>query len=402
MPVLENYQQFQGYHWETGSVRNYFDYLGVKAPHTGKPYTEALFMGVNGGIVLGYFSFAYEGYDPQCRILTRNTFNHMDTYLSRLGVTQHIRQTAKPEKATRYLIEALEDGSPAIVWADSYSLPYAVSLPYADGMWMMMPILVYGYDQNLDQVWIADRAQVPLNITTSELSAARGRIKKEKHRLVTYEPPDPDKLPGAVTKGIWDCIKLFTDAPPKGSRNNFGLQAYRWWIKSLTNPNERKSWAKEFPPGPKMYAALKGVYTDVNLFGNIGSAERNIYASFLQEAAVILGKPALNSVAELFQTSADAWDQLSQIVLSDDIPLLGKTRQCLVEQQRLFLVYGMEKIEKIRTIQEELKVLRQEAELKFSLELKEAAAFRENIAGQLQKILGIETEAVSALQEALA
>ena len=42
MPVLPNYHQFDGRHWETGSVYNYYDYWGVNAPHTGKPYSEAL------------------------------------------------------------------------------------------------------------------------------------------------------------------------------------------------------------------------------------------------------------------------------------------------------------------------------------------------------------------------
>ena len=68
MPILENYQQFNGRHWETGTVCNFLAYTGVKAPHTGRPYSEALLMGVSGGAVMGYFSFAYEGYDPHARI----------------------------------------------------------------------------------------------------------------------------------------------------------------------------------------------------------------------------------------------------------------------------------------------------------------------------------------------
>jgi hypothetical protein len=51
-----------GRHWETGSVCNYFAYRGVKAPHTGQPYSEALLLGVSGGSSWGIF-FAYKGYD---------------------------------------------------------------------------------------------------------------------------------------------------------------------------------------------------------------------------------------------------------------------------------------------------------------------------------------------------
>jgi len=50
-------------------VCDYYAYRGMKAPHTGQPYTEAMLMGISGGIVMGYYSFAYEGSDPQARIL---------------------------------------------------------------------------------------------------------------------------------------------------------------------------------------------------------------------------------------------------------------------------------------------------------------------------------------------
>src|SRR5258708_3019480 len=104
MPKLENYHQFTGLHWETGCYQNHLAYLGVKAPHTAEPYSEALFLGVSGGITLGHFYFAYTGYDPQVRVLTRNTFHSVTTLLSRLGVVQHIAQTTQPAKALTNLL----------------------------------------------------------------------------------------------------------------------------------------------------------------------------------------------------------------------------------------------------------------------------------------------------------
>ena len=71
----ENFTVFDGRNWETSSFVNFMASRGFKAPHSGMPYSEALLMGVSGGAVMGYFSFAYEGYDPMCRILTRNTFD---------------------------------------------------------------------------------------------------------------------------------------------------------------------------------------------------------------------------------------------------------------------------------------------------------------------------------------
>ena len=225
MPVLNDYDQFDGLHWETGSVRNFYAYRGVTAPHTGQPYSEALLMGISGGAVMAYFSFAYEGYDPHVAILTRNTFDPMNRMLERLGVVQTILHTGKPDKAVANLIDTLESSTPAIVWADMFSLPYN-ALPYDKSMWGMAPIIVYGYDESADTVWIADRSSVALTMTTAELAAARARIKKDKFRILTLDPPNPDKLTSAIQKGIWDCIKLFTEAPPKTNRAQNGDASY--------------------------------------------------------------------------------------------------------------------------------------------------------------------------------
>ena len=53
MTKLEGYKQFDGLHWETGSVRNFMDYRGYTAPHTGQPFSEAMLMGISGGAVIG-------------------------------------------------------------------------------------------------------------------------------------------------------------------------------------------------------------------------------------------------------------------------------------------------------------------------------------------------------------
>ena len=105
MPILANYHHFAGRHWETGSVHNFYAYRGVKAPHTGQPYSEALFMGISGGAVMGYFTFAYTGFDPHIALLARNTFDPLNTMLARLGMVQEVIQTGKPEKAVRNLVD---------------------------------------------------------------------------------------------------------------------------------------------------------------------------------------------------------------------------------------------------------------------------------------------------------
>src|ERR671923_2586022 len=96
--VMKAKTQLDGRHWETGSIHNALALQGVKAPHTGKPYSEALLLGISGGIVFGYFVFEYKGYLPHVALLTRNTFSPFETILERLAIPHEVRQTTNPEQ----------------------------------------------------------------------------------------------------------------------------------------------------------------------------------------------------------------------------------------------------------------------------------------------------------------
>jgi hypothetical protein len=397
MPILSNYHHFAGRHWETGTLHNYYAYRGVSAPHTGQPYSEAFFLGISGGIMIGYFTFAYEGHDPHVALLTRNTFDPLNTMLARLGVVQEVMQTSKPEKGLRNLVETLTDGLPAIVWADLWSLPYNV-LPAEEGMWLMYPILVYGYDAAADQVWIADRANVPLTVTTGELAAARGRVKQDKYRILSLDLPDPEKLSAAVTAGIWDCINLYTEKPPKGSVNNFGLQAFQHWADLLTKPKQRMSWEKEFPAGVKLYAGLTSTFSRLGTVGINGEADRPLYATFLEEAAIILNKPALAEVAQQFRQSGAAWRELGATLLPDTVAPLHETRVLLERKEQLFIEAGAASRQERKQIFERLQAIRTAMITDFPLTAAEVVALREQISAQVLQIRALEQAAVTQLR----
>lgn len=401
MTRLSGYREFEGRSFETGPVRNTLAYQGVKAPHTGEPYSEALLMGISGGVVMGYFTFAYEGYDPMCRILTRNTFDPFDTMLSRLGVVQDVRQTTNPDKALAYLEDGLASGVPALVWADAYSLPYN-SLPYDEGMWRMEAVLVYGLDVEEDEVWIADRSQVPLTVTVAQLQAGRARVKKDKFRIVSLSPPNPDKLVSAVQAGIWDCINLFTEKPPKGSANSFGLKAYDFWVRQLTRPKARLSWAKVFPPGVAMYAGLTGAYDSVNFFNGYERAERVLYAEFLDEAAEILQRPALSDVADRFRGAGKAWADLSEHLLPDSVTPFSEAKAWMGKRHNLFHEHGQAAQKEIKAAADRLKGIRASMKDDFPLDAAEAARFLEAVAEEAQAVRDLEDGAVSALRDAMA
>src|SRR5215207_6636108 len=167
--AMKTKTQFNGRHWETGSIHNALAMQGIKAPHTGEPYSEALLLGVSGGIAFGYFTFEYKGYLPHVAFLTRNTFNPFSTILERLGIAQDVQQTSKAEIGERNLRATLDSGMYPVLWTDQFSLPYNL-LPADKPMWGMMLILAVETDGKT--VALADRSSQPLHISMDELTHA--------------------------------------------------------------------------------------------------------------------------------------------------------------------------------------------------------------------------------------
>jgi hypothetical protein len=339
-------------------------------------------------------------------LLSRNTFEPLDTLLERLRIPQNNYQTANPRTAGENLIDVLENGRPAIVFADHYSLSYN-AMPNHEQMWGYMPLIVFGLEGGCAQ--IADRARVPLEVTTAELAKARGRVKKHKHRLLALDPPNLERLPAAVTQGIWQTISLFYEAPPRGSRDNFGLAAYEKWAEMLENSRNKKSWVRFLPPGPRMYAALAGYPGQPSAFswaastwGTGHTVDRQMYSNFLEEAAVILNKPALAELSADFRMSSAAWGRLAEALLPDEFPLLAETRKLQLRKHEIFIETGQAALEEIRSINQSLSELRRRAETEFPLDESSAARFRENLRGHVVAVMDIEQQAIQNLREIMA
>jgi hypothetical protein len=401
---MKSKHQFNGRHWETGSIHNALAMQGIKAPHTGEPYSEALLLGISGGIAFGYFTFEYKGYLPHVALLTRNTFNPFSTILERLSIAQDVRQTNKYDSAEKNLRDTLESGLYPIVWADQFSLPYNC-LPTNEPMWGMMPILAV--EVNDKTVTVVDRSSQPLHISMIDLTKARGRVKEDKYRLMTLDAPQPVKLASAVHKGICQAISLFTEEPPRGARDNFGFAAYQKLAEMLVNTRNKQSWERFFPPGIRMYHALAGspvqpgAYQWVNTWGSADGADRSLYADFLLEAAQILKRPALKEAAEKFRESYQLWLAFAEALLPDDIPLLGESRQLINKKHDLFINQGEAALPEIKQINSRLNELLAQSEKDFPLTNAQAAELRANLRDFLLKISTTEREAVDLLQGAI-
>jgi hypothetical protein len=401
MPALENFAYTARTSPATSSLGSALAHAGVIAPHTGEPYTDAMLMGISGGAAFGYFTFAYSGHDPQANILTRNSFHSYgwDAICERLGLVQDVMHSTSPDAARKKLVEVLEQGAVPIVWADVFTLGYEVS-ELGEGMWAMQPLVVTAYAPD-GEAEIADRAGAPIRVAAETLDAARAKVKKEKHRLVTVDLPEPPELAAAVRDAVGFCRELFTEKPPQGSAKNFGLRGMERWIERLTKPGAKESWAKLFPSGRALFAGLTTAFRYALLFWKDGSltGDRALFADFLDEATTLDGVPDLIDSAARFRRSGALWRELDDRLLPTDIAPLARARELLVARHELFRESGNAKLERLYEIDAEFTELKERAD--HDLANADPGDLFEKVAEQLGAIRELEGETVAALREAL-
>lgn len=393
MPLLSDYHHFDGRDWERGTIHNVMAYQQT-------PVSEAMLLGVSGGAVFGYFTFAYEGHEPHAALLINNTFTPFDTILKRLRIPADEKTTGRAPRAIEHITEALQKGKPAIVWADVYGMPYNL-LGKNDAEWAMMPVVVYGYDEAANQVWIADRSGAALMITPAELAEARGRTAKSKNRMMTLGKPDERALKAAVEAGITDTITFMREGAPKGAKENWGLAGLQKWAELLTDTKNERSWTRLFPRGG---ALLNGLLTalysiEIRAAENAG---RTQFAAFLDEAATLLEKPALTAAAEAYRAAAPTWRALAESLLPDSVPVLQEVKMLERAARTAFLADGMARIDERRTIKARLDEIRTEVRAEFPLDEANTAALLESIRAAVLAVYEAEKAAVDALAAAKA
>ena len=423
MAKLRNYTQFAGRSPVSASISNALGYQGTIAPHSGKPFSEALLAGIAGGVCFGYFTFHYENHYPQINILTRNSFHNYgwDAIIERLGIHQDVVHSSHPQLAEEKLIAALAEGKVPIVFADVFTLGYEHS-ELGKGMWAMQPMVVIEYHPERNRVLVADRSVCAHSIPADVLQKARGRVKKTRYRMVLLSPPDNERLPAAVLAGMRETIALFTEKPPKGSASNFGFKAYDAIIRDLGSPAGKTSWVKKLLGGAKNLSSAGGIdpatasrsvaggglsaglmtaYKYSQLFWkNAGEGgDRLLYSNFLDEAASILDNRSILKASALFREAASLWNALGDVLLPAEVPHLHHIRSLLLERNHLFVSRGSANIAKLESLDQALETAIRGSSLPTEEEIK---ALFSALAAQFREISQIEKQAVSALTQSLA
>jgi hypothetical protein len=151
-----------------------------------------------------------------------------------------------------------------------------------------------------------------------------------------------------------------------------------------------------------LYAGLTSTFHCIETWGTGGCAARGQYAQFLDEAALILQKLALNEVANQFRISGEAWRAFANALLPDNVPLLAEARTLTLKRHDLFATQGAAALDEMQAINRRLEAIKAEVKKEFPLDEKETADLLERLRAHVLKLHDLELPAVTALEAAIA
>jgi hypothetical protein len=382
----------------TTALRILLANAGVRAPHTGEPFSEAMLFGIAGGIGAGMFSFLYEKEDfASFYVAGRHLFQDDTDYLKEacqlLGVKPVIQESAGARAAEKQLRAALANKPPCIAWVDLAHLPHR-AMPVAASGGGYHVITVYALNEEEGTALIGDLTDQPISIPLADLAASRARIKKQKHRLLSFPPAaSPKELAPLVLAGLRKCHDSLRGKSGKWKQKNFQLEAFRVWAVRMHGSNDKERWDRVFTPGGRLWNGLTAINQYIDHYGTGGGLCRPIFADFLAEAAEALGEPRYGALAERYAEIGRGWSALADAALPDHVPVLRQAKELLARKAEI--THGGGQPEEIRSIWKQLGDLGDQVRKEFPLSESECADLR---AGLQKRIMALYEAEETALQ----
>ena len=235
-----------GVHGETAAFANVLANLGVE--HEGAPLSEAMILGVGGGLGAGYILWEFDAWGYRALTLGfRREWQYPARWAAgtaeRLGLHAELHETGGAKAAAAALDAQLDRGLPAIAWIDPYVLGHR-GLPESRDGFGGPPVVVYGREG--DGFLVDDRSTGREVVSAEALAAARARVVSYKHRLITIDPERVElgDLRGAVEDGLRLQVEHLS-----AKSDSFSLPAWRKWARMTTDARHKKGWPTVFADG---------------------------------------------------------------------------------------------------------------------------------------------------------
>lgn len=399
------YELRGGLHPETASLANVLANQGVVSGLTGEPLTEAAILGIGGGLGAGYILWEFKSHGTP--ILTLGFSNQWQypwipgwtgKTLERLGIEADVHETGGAKAARAGLDARLAAGSPVIAAVDLgligiWGVPEALNGHFGQTLVI--------FDRAPDGSYLVDdRGRAPFRIEPEVMATARGRITSFKNRILrldTTEGPIPaDRLRAAMQAGLEDQVDHL-----RSTSDSFSLPAWRKWARMMTDERNAKAWPRVFAGGRGLFGALLSVVELVDEgAGPWGGHLRELYATFLDEAAAALDRPALADAAGAWRASADAWDELADSAVPMDLEGADDAVEA-AEMLRRAVNDGEAGRARVRAAAQTTWGIRARYTESFPLPADRIAELLHGFGDQLTAIHGLEKDAVEATARAI-
>jgi hypothetical protein len=376
------------------ALRVLLTHAGITMP-TGAPLSEALTFGVAGGIGAGVFAFYYDKEDFSSfyvagRHLWYDDLACLNAACARLGIKPMVKEFGGAGPAEKGLAEWTAEG-PVLAWMDMGTLPHRGLPPSWSGGGYHL-ITVYQAEPG-GEALIGDLADQPVTLTTKELTAARGRIKKDKFRILSLAPPAkaPD-LKAALAGGLAAC----REGLRTGRIKNFTVASFGTWADQLHGAKGKDSWERMFPPGPRLWRGLSSIHEFVEHYGTGGGLMRPMFAESLREAATLLKQPKLARLADQYLALGQRWSELAEAALPASVPMFDQARALIARKAEL--VYsGPDGGEDAATVGAQIEALGARSRKEFPLNDVQAATLRQELQRRVRAIHAAESDLAAAL-----
>lgn len=382
---------------EAATLRVLLAEAGVVAPHTHRPWTEAMLLGLTGGIGVSVFSFRYEADDVSTLFLGArrpDTADAMVAGLDRLGIDHTVGETSGARAAEQRLRDDLAAHGTVAAWVDAATLGTR-GMPgfWQGGSYHVLAVLAL--DDDAGTARLADLADAAVVVDQATLAAARARIRKQRNRVLAIsgaQPADVD-LPALVRAAVGAChANLTTDR-----RRGFRIDALDDLAARMDGGGGSDSWARTFPRGPHLWTALTSLHLFIEHHGTGGGLSRPLYARFLHEAAVATGDGLLAEAGAHYDELGRAWTALAHAALPDDVDLLARTRELHDTRAARYAEHGADAADELTDLWREVDALGEQAAQAFPLDADGVAALCAELARRTRALADAERVATALL-----
>jgi hypothetical protein len=287
------YKHKMAAHCESGAVTSLLNNAGLEI-------TEPLVFGISSGIFFGYFhkmkSFAFPTF------IVRNKPGSMRKNLAkRLGIKFHTEKFRSPEEGMKKLDELLEKKIPVAVQVDFFYMDY---LPEWERVHINVHfIVVVGKEGSK---YIVSDSYFPrlVELETASLRKARfagGNMSPKGFLFYPEYIPKEIDYKTAIIKGTKKACFYMLKIPMPF----LGVKGIRMFAKKIG----------EWPSFARDTEHLSHEIMKINILledqGTGGAGFRFMYASFLQQASSMIGKPEWSILSKEMMEIGDGWREVS-------------------------------------------------------------------------------------------